>query len=260
MPRETHGSDDRLDRLSAVEVELLRLLGEGHTAKSIAGLKGITAAAVNERFRSARRKTGLGSSREIARLILARENRDDLIGLEPAIAPDPTSHRVGAPRRRPSIDRWRYPMIIAGLAAVAVFAGQSVRPETTSRLPPLFNLRIHTESNETPSTTAARNQMMTEALDPAWAAGAEASLRETYTSLAQFDHVFAQVSITCASTLCEFHATTPVDVDLEAFGDVLQQLQQTRPPQGLSRAASMFRTSDGPSFPLTYAAYFRRDE
>lgn len=151
-------------------------------------------------------------------------------------------------------------MIIAGLAAVAVFAGQSVRPETTSRLPPLFALRIQTESNETPRIAEARRRMMTEALDPAWAAGAEASLRETYTSLAQFDHVFAEVSITCASTLCEVHAMTPLDADMEAFGDVLQQLQQTRPPQGLSRVASMFRTSDGPSFPLTYAAYFRRTE
>ncbi|HET6407092.1 MAG TPA: sigma factor-like helix-turn-helix DNA-binding protein [Chthoniobacteraceae bacterium] len=53
-----------LARLNEAEREALRLLAEGHTAKSIAGLTGRSVAAVNERLREARRKTGIGSSRE----------------------------------------------------------------------------------------------------------------------------------------------------------------------------------------------------
>ncbi|MBN8809286.1 MAG: hypothetical protein J0I47_13775 [Sphingomonas sp.] len=58
-----------LTSLNAAEREALALLASGHTAKSIATLTGRTEAAVNERLRDARRKTGVGSSRELARLL-----------------------------------------------------------------------------------------------------------------------------------------------------------------------------------------------
>ena len=54
-----------LSRLNEAERRLLRLLAEGHTAKSIATELGTSPAAVNERLREARRKTGVGSSREL---------------------------------------------------------------------------------------------------------------------------------------------------------------------------------------------------
>ncbi|NSX34700.1 helix-turn-helix transcriptional regulator [Brevundimonas vesicularis] len=56
-----------LDRLTAQEQDLLRLLAQGHTAKTIANLTGLSVNSVNERLRSARRKTGAVSSRELAR-------------------------------------------------------------------------------------------------------------------------------------------------------------------------------------------------
>ena len=62
-----------LARLSPAERTVLRLLAQGHTAKSIAAELGISVNAVNERLRVARRKTGLGSSRELARLVRSAE-------------------------------------------------------------------------------------------------------------------------------------------------------------------------------------------
>lgn len=61
------------DRLSVRELEVLRLLAEGHTIKSIAAQLGRTEASINERLRDARRKTGMGSSRELARQLGAQK-------------------------------------------------------------------------------------------------------------------------------------------------------------------------------------------
>ena len=52
-----------LDALNPAECEALALLAEGHTAKSIAELTGRSVAAINERLREARRKTGIGTPR-----------------------------------------------------------------------------------------------------------------------------------------------------------------------------------------------------
>ena len=62
-----------LDRLSDKERETLRLLGRGHEAKSIASALGLSVHTVNERLRATRRKLGVSSSREAARLLLAHE-------------------------------------------------------------------------------------------------------------------------------------------------------------------------------------------
>jgi len=67
--------------LSELELEILKLLAGGHTAKSIAARIGRTETAVNERLREARRKTGVGSSRELARLLDAQKIWDKNIDL-----------------------------------------------------------------------------------------------------------------------------------------------------------------------------------
>ena len=59
--------------LSEKEVEVLRLLAAGHTVKSIAVGLGRSETSINERLRDARRKTGIGSSRELARLLDAQK-------------------------------------------------------------------------------------------------------------------------------------------------------------------------------------------
>jgi TonB family protein len=62
-----------VESLSDRERETLRLLGRGHDAKSIASALDLSVHTVNERLRDVRRKLGVSSSREAARLLMARE-------------------------------------------------------------------------------------------------------------------------------------------------------------------------------------------
>lgn len=73
-----------LEALNDNELEILRLLANGHTAKSIAASLGRSETAINERLREARRKTGVGSSRELARLLDAQKIWDKNIVLSAA--------------------------------------------------------------------------------------------------------------------------------------------------------------------------------
>lgn len=59
--------------LTDKELEILRLLTAGHTVKTIAVRLGRSEASINERLRDARRKTGIGSSRELARMVDAQK-------------------------------------------------------------------------------------------------------------------------------------------------------------------------------------------
>ena len=70
-----------VEALSDKELEILRLLTAGHTVKSIAVRLGRSEASINERLRDARRKTGLSSSRELARRLDAQKIWDKNIDL-----------------------------------------------------------------------------------------------------------------------------------------------------------------------------------
>lgn len=70
-----------LAALNDKELEILRLLAAGHTVKSIAASLDRTEGSINERLRDARRKTGIGSSRELARLLDAQKIWDRNIDL-----------------------------------------------------------------------------------------------------------------------------------------------------------------------------------
>jgi DNA-binding CsgD family transcriptional regulator len=87
-----------LSALNDPERRVLALLAQSHTAKSAAAALGSSEAAVNERLREARRKTGVGSSRELARLFAAQENRDKDFGVAPAPDPSPEPGPRPAPR------------------------------------------------------------------------------------------------------------------------------------------------------------------
>lgn len=85
----------------------------------------LTEGAVNERLREARRKTGVGSSRELARLAAAPENRDEKIGVAGAAVGGDTG-------RRPFASRVRWPVLLGAFSmivlasAVGVFAALAV--------------------------------------------------------------------------------------------------------------------------------------
>ena len=85
------------DALSEKELEILRLLAAGHTVKSIATQLGRSEASVNERLREARRKTGVGSSRELARLLAGQKIWDSKSDLSPRA---PSSEGLSVPRKK----------------------------------------------------------------------------------------------------------------------------------------------------------------
>lgn len=123
QPRDTAALTDR-------EKATLRLLLAGHDAKSIARELGLSVHTVNERLRDARRKLGVASSREAARLLAAREGAapeklgDTALGV-PA-APLPMASPVqGEPRHWPgSRLAWLSGgmLIMSLLIALAAFA------------------------------------------------------------------------------------------------------------------------------------------
>jgi DNA-binding CsgD family transcriptional regulator len=122
-----------LSRLSAAERQALLLLAQGHTAKSAATALGTTEGAVNERLREARRKTGVGSSRELARLVSGpQENRDKNIGMAEASAPSET---VVATRARWPVLMGVLSMIVLA-AAVGAFAALSIARHPAPPPPP----------------------------------------------------------------------------------------------------------------------------
>lgn len=144
----------QLDRLTAQERHLLRLLAQGHTAKTIASSEGLSVNAVNERLRSARRKTGAVSSRELARLIdgqaapAPQEIRHKLIDVDGASSSPPTS-RSDAARGAGSKVVWGSVMIVGVLAAGAMAvlvlgrAGTGTGSGTEARKVQDFPVPIH---------------------------------------------------------------------------------------------------------------------
>ena len=75
------------DTLTEKELEILRLLAGGHTVKPMAAQLERSEASINERLREARRKTGVGSSRELARLLAEQKIWDRKIDLSPSADP-----------------------------------------------------------------------------------------------------------------------------------------------------------------------------
>lgn len=108
-----------LSKLNERELHVLRLLSAGHTAKSIAASTGLSVSAVNERLRDARRKTGIGSSREIARLITSPKNWDEKIELPYRVGEEHEAQDVRLPIGKPKGRKGK--IMVLSLAALAVF-------------------------------------------------------------------------------------------------------------------------------------------
>ena len=203
-------SEDRpqvdLDALNPSEREALALLAEGHTAKSIAMLTGRSVAAVNERLREARRKTGIGSSRELARLYAAaHKNRDEKIDL--AAVPD-----MGAAPVLSAGTSWRkgrivMPLILIGGLAAALIAAQveqgATSPGNIPQDPQLYNaIPAQRDIGE------LHEQVRREPRDPAWAGATEKLLRETYSAIPHMNDL-TPVRVECGNSLCEVANTLP---------------------------------------------------
>jgi DNA-binding CsgD family transcriptional regulator len=105
------------DTLTDKELEILRLLAGGHTVKSIAARLGRSEASINERLREARRKTGVGSSRELARQLDAQKIWDKNIDL--SAAGSPANTETGPPPGRGRWSKGQMMMLIAMPLAAA---------------------------------------------------------------------------------------------------------------------------------------------
>jgi DNA-binding CsgD family transcriptional regulator len=121
----------RPEVLSEKELEILRLLAGGHTVKSIAAQLGRSEASINERLREARRKTGVGSSRELARMIEAQKNRDTKSDLSP---PGDPAEASSVPRKTGfGWTKGRIAMAFllpAAALALVLASGTATMPET----------------------------------------------------------------------------------------------------------------------------------
>lgn len=122
-----------IDSLSEKEKEALRLLGQGHDAKSLARHLGLSVHTINERLRDARRKLGASSSREAARQLRRIEVESPHFLADELLADASPGDRVDGPANQNGMrGRWARTVwwiggcvmsIILGLAALAAFSG-----------------------------------------------------------------------------------------------------------------------------------------
>lgn len=141
-------ADHRLGALTDKEKQTLRLIVRGHDAKSTGRTLGLSVHTINERLRDARRKMGVSSSREAARLLFQAEGAgegasaptpqcvgDSDLGDDRAAAPvdAPLAPGNGAGRRlRRS---WIITGVLAMTLAFALLAAFAV-PQPTAAPPP----------------------------------------------------------------------------------------------------------------------------
>lgn len=112
------------DTLTEKEKDALRLLLRGHDAKSSARALGLSVHTVNERLREARRKLGVTSSREAARMLLAQEGPQTLGDKPLRDAPDGAAAAgmvASATRRKTWFGFGPRPvLILAGVTAMSL--------------------------------------------------------------------------------------------------------------------------------------------
>ncbi len=127
-----------IDLLSEREQDVLRLLLAGHTAKSAASELDLSVHTVNDYLREARKKLGVGSSKEAARLLSEHEatpqnlGREE-IGIGSAASSEHNDATDPAPASRPLNKAW----VIGGIAMLATIAAAIIfmsanHPVTTS--------------------------------------------------------------------------------------------------------------------------------
>jgi DNA-binding CsgD family transcriptional regulator len=229
-------SDD-LGRLNEAESRVLRLLAEGHTAKSIATELGTTSAAVNERLREARRKTGVGSSRELARLLKAQENRDKGMGVGKARTPVAVSSHSGADFWRPQTGVYAMLAIfMVAAAGAAALMSQSSAP--SSDIDPLIGSRLE----RFPQPADLHAKVRAEQRDPQWAPRMESAVRSRLLQIPLVGQGGNVLRVTCATTLCEMAGTliapaskSDAEDPKSQFSRTIQELQVPPLPDDLSK-------------------------
>ena len=247
---------DGLARLNETERRVLLMLAEGHTAKSIAHELGMSTAAVNERLREARRKTGLGSSREVARLLRSQETRHDQLRVVTSAPPVAAFDLQDAEPWRPQIG------VIAMIAAfLTAAAGAAIlmtqKPPSDEKDDPLFaailaqqvspaliasQAHSREEADRLVAGTGFKEilrqlhaQVHSEARDATWAGNSEDALRGAFAAIPGIGAQGTELRVLCASTLCEIAGTveTPADPSKGALERFNRQTMSRLNPQAL---------------------------
>lgn len=264
-----------LNQLNPAEREALQLLGEGHTAKSIASFTRRSVAAINERLREARRKTGASSSRELARLLRAQKTWDEEMGMA-STTPDNASTQIGAlPRAGSAGTKGTIVMGIFVIAAIAVatFGLQ----EISQTLNDPARGAVSMERQGSPSGVqdsllgdmfSSRNlelrqlfeRVRAETRDAPWAARAEAAIKARYAPSSSSGQV-ENVRVICASTVCEMAGLiggggeNDVDVAMQTLQD--HRFEARLDEIGLKRQGARF-VSRPNSDETAFAIYWSR--
>ena len=244
-----------LSALTPAERETLTLLARGNTAKSIANLTGRSVGSVNERLREARRKTGVGSSRELARLLAAQENRNELIGVAGATrtgagsVPEATARSAGGLVGKVFLTM---ALILAGGAAALALVLQPAAQDVPAPDPQMEELVG--SADMTPS--ALYRKLRAETRDDSWAPAAEATLHARYAAVPRIAHGDA-LQVRCGATLCEIAGTIAVrdNATINATMQALQdpQIEKQLRAQGFGKALSQsFGGGKGPPRFLIY--------
>lgn len=192
-----------LPRLNDAERRVLRLLAEGHTAKSIANAIGTTPAAVNERLREARRKTGAGSSRELARLLKAQENRHEQMGVGNRSTTAASVSQAGVEPWRPQTGVLAMIAVLLVTVAGAAALMTQEPPASKNEIDPL----IGTPLPRGPDPATLHAKVRSEPRDAHWATPVESAIRARLLQIPLIGKDGNALRVTCASDLCEIAGT-----------------------------------------------------
>lgn len=262
------GKSMDLSGLNEAERRVLSLLAEGHTAKSIASVTGSTPAAVNERLREARRKTGVGSSRELARLLKAQENRHEIIGVGKSQFPRTTLPQADAQPWRPQTGVLAMIGLFLVAAAGAAALMTQVSPTATTITDPLIGSPLVNG----PNLTTLHERVRSEGRDQVWAERLEPAIRARVIQIPLVGKDGNVLRVICGSSLCEIAGTligpknkAELDDPKSQWNRTVKDLQVPPLPNdlaklGLKSEAAAFMSGKGKPDKLAFLLYYSRNK
>ena len=251
--------------MNPAEREVLALLAQGHTAKSIATLTGKTEGSVNERLREARRKTGAASSRELARLFAedtSRKNRDEQTGVA-----DPASGGSGSPTntaRRPRGASGKGIIVMGVITGMATLAGMlfAIQPAPQAAAPAEDLVLGSLATRPAPSLVELHQRMRGEGRDENWATAKEAAIRAKFTTRAGLGQAGDLLRVICGKTLCEVAVTMPDSSEkrIQSAMEGIQgkELRDSMDALGLVNEIMSFGSADDQPARSLFVSYWRR--
>lgn len=246
--------------LNAAEREVLALLAQGHTAKSIATLTGRTEGAVNERLREARRKTGIASSRELARLVVRAEppkNRDEQIGVGGMPSGDAPGSRWSAWRAPRSMGVIAMAIIIGAAALGAALLAFQDTPTAGGSVAadPLLAGSWSAQTPRPASLAELHARLRAETRDAVWAGHAEPAVKARYARAVGPNEA---LRVTCGATLCEVAGVLSQGERGSAALEAVQNHALYADIAKLGFASDLFTVTSAEKKKLVFVSYWRR--